>query len=98
MSANENLTPLERAALLEALRSPTHSLVRMGRHFVAQERRTEQSGTRKVTLFTGRVMNRLDRRALVDFDPPQFPERVVLNQRGLAAAQALDSGAKAVRA
>lgn len=99
MSAIDSLTPLERDALREAFRSPTHSLVRMGRHYVAQHQRESKSGVQKMRLFTGRVMNRLDRRALVDFDPPQFPERVVLSKHGLAVAEQLATeDAKAVRA
>lgn len=89
MSQTDNLTPLELDALREAYRSPTHTLVRMGRHYVAQHQRESRSGVQKMRLFTGRVMNRLDRRALVDFDPPQFPERVILSKQGLAFAEQL---------
>lgn len=98
MSQTENLTPLERDALREAWRSPTHSLVRMGKHYVAQHQRESKSGMQKLRLFTGRVMNRLDRQALVDFDPPQFPVRVVLSKHGLAVAEQLatEDAAKAV--
>lgn len=99
MSATENLTPLERDALREAYRSPTHTLVRLGRHYVAQHPRESKSGVQKMRMFTGRVMNRLDRGALVDFDPPNFPERVVLSKHGMAVAEQLatEDAEKAVR-
>lgn len=100
MSQAEHLTPLERDALREAYRSPTHSLVRVGRHYIAQHQRESKSGVQKVRLFTLRVMNRLDVRALVDFEPQQFPQRVVLSKRGVAVAEQLatEGTAKAARA
>lgn len=99
MSATECLTPLERDALREALRSPTRSLVRMGRHYVAQHQRESRSGVQKVRMFTGRLVNMLDRDGLVEFDPPQFPDRVVLNAHGVALAEQLatEDAARAVR-
>ena len=65
------LTPLERDALLCAFRSPNRSLVRIRGGYMAQDQRHGR-------LFTGRLMNRLDREGLVDFDPPHFPDRVLL--------------------
>lgn len=89
----DHLTPLERDALLAAYNSPTRSLVRIRDGYMAQD---QQHGR----VFTGRLMNMLDRDGLVDFDPPTFPARVLLNSRGLAAAQQLaaEQGRKAVRA
>ncbi len=82
-----NLTPLERDALLEALQSPTHSLQRTSAGYVVPSRRTRSGETASARIFTSRVMNRLDRRALVDLDPPMCPARAVLTRRGVAAAQ-----------
>jgi hypothetical protein len=89
MSATAVLTPLERDALREAYRSPTRTLVRFGKFYAAQHQRESTSGQRKLRMFTGRLVNRLDRGGLVDFDPPQFPERVVLNAHGVAMAEQL---------
>lgn len=89
MSATENLTPLERDALREAYRSPTRTLVRFGKFYAAQHQRKPTSGQREVQMFTGRLVNMLDRDGLVDLDPPQFPERVTLNAHGLAMAEQL---------
>lgn len=85
----EHLTPLERDALIEGLRSPTHTLVRAGRHYMAQSDRSTTSGTRTRRQFTPRLVNMLERDGLVHFDPPQFPERVTLNAHGLQLAQQL---------
>jgi hypothetical protein len=85
----EHIPPLERAALLEALRSPTHSLVRSGRAYVARSDRPNTSGDRLVKAFTPRTINRLERDGLVHFDPPQFPERVTLNAHGKRLAEQL---------
>lgn len=94
-----DLTPLERDALLEALQSPTHSLQRTCAGYVALQRRATSGQTLTSRIFTGRVMNRLDRRALIDLDPPQAPERATLTRRGLATAQQLqaEQAARAVR-
>lgn len=85
----EHIPPLERAALLEALHSPTHSLVRTGAAYVARGRRTATSGDQLVKAFTVRTINRLQRDGLVHFDPPQFPERVTLNAHGKRLAEQL---------
>jgi hypothetical protein len=63
--------------------------VRFGKFYAAQHHRESTSGQHKVPLFTGRLMNMLDRDGLVVFDPPQFPERVRLNAHGLAMAEQL---------
>jgi hypothetical protein len=84
-----HLAPLECDALLEALHSPTHTLVRNGRHYMAQAGRGNTSGKHQVRMFTGRLVNMLERDGLVHFDPPQFPERVTLNSHGLILAKQL---------
>lgn len=86
-----DLTPLERDALLEALQTPTRSLQRTCAGYVALKPRTRSTDAPSSRVFTSRVMKRLDRRALVDFDPPQCPERATLTRRGLAAAQQLQA-------
>lgn len=83
------LPPLQRDALREMLRSPTHSLVRQGRHYAAQYPRTGGSGPRQGQEFTYRLVRMLDRAYLVDFDEPDFPQRVTLNAHGLQLAQQL---------
>lgn len=84
-----NLTPLEHDALLEALQTPTRSLQRTCAGYVALKPNTRTTEAASSRTFTTRVMNRLDRRALVDFDPPHCPERATLTRRGLTAAQQL---------
>jgi hypothetical protein len=88
-----HLTPLERDALLCAYHSPTRSLVRIRDGYMAQDQRHGR-------VFTGRLMNMLDRDNLVEFDPPEFPQRVLLNSQGLAVAEQLaaEQAGKAVRA
>ena len=87
-----HLTPLERDALLEAARSPTHTLVRCGSVYqahYAHHAHHNTSGKRQIRVFTGRLVNMLERDGLVHFDPPQFPERVTLNAHGLVLAEQL---------
>jgi hypothetical protein len=97
--STEHLTPLERDALIEGLRSPTHTLVRAGRHYMAQGDGSSTSGARTVRQFTPRLVNMLERDGLVHFEPSQFPERVILNTHGLRLAEQLRAAdlAKAVR-
>lgn len=83
-----DLTPKKRDALLEALASPTHSLVRHGKFYIAHNVRQGAGGAR-VTAFSGRLMRMLDRDYLADFDEPLAPTRVTLNKQGLALAQQL---------
>jgi hypothetical protein len=87
--STQHILPTERAALLEALRSPTHSLVRAGRAYVARGDRPTTSGDQLVKTFTPRTINRLERDGLVHFEPPRFPERVILNTHGLKLAEQL---------
>lgn len=97
------LTPLQRDALAEALRSPTHALVRTAGGYIAQHPRESTSGLKRVRLFTGRLLNMLERDNLVDFDQAPWPNRATLTKQGLALAEQLRAGptashAKAVRA
>lgn len=89
--STQYILPTERAALLEALQSPTHSLVRTGSAYVARGKRTATSGEQRIKAFTVRTINRLERDGLVHFDPPQFPERVTLNTHGLKLAEQLQA-------
>lgn len=90
-----DLKPLQRAALLEALRSPTHSLVRHGKQFIAHLPRESTSGIKKVQSFTYRLVRMLERDWLADFDEPEFPSRVTLNAHGLSLAKQLDAASHA---
>jgi hypothetical protein len=97
------LTPLQCDALAEALRSPTHALVRTASGYIAQHPRESTSGLKRVRLFTGRLLNMLERDNLVDFDQAPWPNRATRTKLGLALAEQLRAGptpshAKAVRA
>lgn len=88
------LTPLQRDALLAALRSPTHTLVRTAGGYIAQQPRQATSGVKQMRLFTGRLLNMLERDYLVDFDEAPWPTRATLTKQGLALAQQLVAGEK----
>jgi hypothetical protein len=83
------LTPLQATALREALRSPTRSLVRTGRHYSAPHAQPNSSGVQQVPVFTYRLVAMLERRWLVEFDEPQFPTRATLTRKGIELAEQL---------
>ena len=87
----EDLKPLQRQALLAVLQSPTRSLRRCPKGFAAAPV-AHASGAARVPVFTGRLMNMLERDNLVDFDPPRWPERVTLTPTGKRLAEALHEG------
>lgn len=94
-----HLPPLQRDALREMLRSPSHSLVREGGNFVAHHQRAATSGTQQVRVFTKRLVRMLDRAALVDLDDADFLTRKGLqlaeqikDVMALEAAQAVERG------
>ena len=89
MAHPAHLPPLQRDALSEMLRSPTHTLVRQGGDFVALSGRSPKSGAQQVRLFTKRLVKMLDRAALVDLDDREFPTRATLTRHGLHVAQQL---------
>lgn len=82
-------TPVVRAALLAALASPGHALVRGCGGYIALTSKVTTSGKATFPAFTRRAMNWLERDGLADFDEPEFPRRVTLTQQGVAAAQRL---------
>lgn len=84
-----DLKPLQRQALLAMQASPTHTLHRAGGGYVAFGANFATSGTKQIPVFTGRLVNMLERDGLVDFDPPQFPARVCLTTTGLQLAEQL---------
>lgn len=83
------LTPLQATALREALRSPTRSLVRTGRHYSAPHAQPNSSGVQQVPSFTYRLVAMLERLWLVEFDEPQFPTRATLTRKGAELAEQL---------
>lgn len=86
MISIQQLTPLQRDALREALRSPTHTLVRGSGGFTAAGHRGK-SGTARI--FTLRLVRMLDRDYLADLDDNQFPSRATLTKVGVEVAQQL---------
>ena len=84
-----HLPPLQRDALREMLRSPTHTLVRQGGDFVALGGRATTSGLHQVRLFTKRLVRMLDRAALVDLDDREFPTKATLTSHGKQLAEQL---------
>lgn len=97
------LTPLERDALQAAHHSPTRCLVRTSGGYIGHQARVSTSGIKRIRVFTGRLVNRLEREGLVDFDKRPWPDRAELTAEGLALAEQLAAEeaqrpAKAVRA
>jgi hypothetical protein len=88
----DQLTPLQASALREALRSPTRSLVRNGRHYSAPHPQPNSSGVQKTPAFTYRLVAMLERLWLVEFDEPQFPTRASLTRKGIELAEQLVAG------
>lgn len=86
-----DLKPLQCQALLAALQSPSHSLQRCRKGFAATPI-ANVSGTARVPVFTGRLVNMLERDNLVDFDQPRWPEKVTLTPTGVRLAEALREG------
>lgn len=81
------LKPLERTALLTAFGAPTRTLKRTRGGFV--------SSTKPAQVFSRRVMNWLDERALIDFDNRMFPTVATLTKLGVQQAEALIEKARA---
>lgn len=96
MLTAQQLKPLQRDALREALWSPTHSLIRGPGGFVAAPPRGGYKiGSPK--RFTLRLVRMLDRDYLADLDDHQFPTRATLTRVGRELAEQLvaDDRAKA---
>ncbi|HVI60097.1 MAG TPA: hypothetical protein VM619_14660 [Luteimonas sp.] len=89
--------PLQRAALLAALQSPNHTLRRMRNGYIALADDVRTSGEATVVIVTRRMALRLKREGLVDFDDSKYPERVMLNARGVALAEQLRAAAQAAQ-
>jgi len=81
------LKPLERAALLTAFSATGNTLKRTRGGFV--------SPSKPAQVFTRRVINWLDERALIDFDDRMFPTKAMLTKLGVKQAQALVDEARA---
>lgn len=92
MITTEQLTPLQRDALREAIHSPTHALVRGPNGFTAGGARGK-SGTGR--LFTLRLVRMLDRDYLADLDDTAFPSRATLTKQGRELAEQLVAADKA---
>jgi hypothetical protein len=95
MSALPHIPPLQREALLAALQSPTHTLRRMRGGYVALGADVRTSGKATAHLVTPRMAKRLEREGLADFDDPECPDAVTLNDQGVALAEQLRDAAKA---
>lgn len=95
MSGTPHIPEKEREALLAALQSPTHTLRRMRGGYVALGADVRTSGKATAYTVTRRMALRLERRGLVDFDQPEFPNVVTLNANGVALATRLRDGAPA---
>ncbi|QDH70874.1 hypothetical protein [Marilutibacter alkalisoli] len=91
MHAQRTTTPLERRALIAALSSPTHSLQRTRAGYVPAGlgANTRTSRTLQVETFTYRLVSRLERGYLVNFDDAGLPSRATLTEQGLQLARTL---------
>lgn len=81
--------PKEREALLAALTSPTHKLRRMRGGFVAVAGDGRTSGTTTAYTVSKRMALRLEREGFVEFDHPEYPDVITLNDQGVALATQL---------
>lgn len=88
-STTPTVPPLQRAALLAALDSPTHTFRRMRGGYVALGAPVRTSGTAAAHTMSRRMALRLEREGLVEFDDPEFPEVITLNANGVALAEQL---------
>lgn len=89
MHTQPHIPPLQRQALLAALRTPNRSLRRSRGGYVALDADIRTSGKATAYAFTGRIMNMMWRAGLVDFDEPNFPSVVTLTKRGAEVAEQL---------
>lgn len=94
MLKTSDLKPLQRKALLAALRSPTHALQRSRKTYISLGN-AASDGAQPVEAFTPRLMNMLERDGLVAFDPPMWPSRVTLTPEGVRLAEELRAGTSA---
>lgn len=81
------LKPKERDALLTAYGAADKALRRTRGGFVCT--------TKPTRVFTRRVINWLDERALIDFDDRMFPTTATLSRLGVQHAEALIAQARA---
>lgn len=84
-----HVPPQQRAALLAALESPTHTLRRMRGMYVALPAVTRTSGTTEAHAVSMRMAMRLEREGLAKFDEPDFPTAVTLTPDGVVLAEQL---------
>lgn len=89
MQRAADLTHLQRLAVAEAFRSPSHSLVRVGASFTALNQREARSGVKDRPAFTLRLVRMLDRAYLVELDDDSFPGRATLTSKGVRIGEEL---------